>query len=81
MTLINIGYGNMVSGERILAIVTPESAPIKRIIGESRDRGELIDATMGKKTKTVIFMDSGHIILSAFPPESISEKTKKPNKK
>ena len=77
MTLLNIGYGNMVSASRIIAIVSSESAPIKRIIQESRDRGELIDATYGKKTKTVIFMDSGHVILSGLITESISGRANK----
>ena len=74
MKLINIGYGNMVSTERIIAIVTPESAPIKRMIQDSRDTKELIDATYGRKTRTVIITDSHHIILSAMQPETISNR-------
>ena len=70
--LINIGFGNIVSANRLVAIVSPESAPIKRIIQEARDRGMLIDATYGRRTRSVIIMDSGHIILSAVQPETIA---------
>jgi len=69
--LINIGFGNFVSANRIIAIVSPESAPIKRIIGETRDRGMLVDATYGRRTRAVIISDSGHIILSAVQPETV----------
>ena len=72
MKLINIGFGNMVSAERIIAVVSPESAPIKRIIQDSRDRGGLIDATYGRRTRAVIIVDSGHIILSALQPETVA---------
>ena len=72
MKLINIGFGNMVSADRLVAIVSPESAPIKRIIQDVRERGELIDATYGRRTKAVIIMDSGHVILSALQPETVS---------
>lgn len=72
MKLINIGYGNMVSAQRVIAIVSPESAPIKRMIQDARDGGSLIDATFGRKTKAVLIADSGHIILSALPPETVS---------
>lgn len=72
MKLINIGYGNMVSAQRVVAIVSPESAPIKRMIQDARDGGNLIDATFGRKTKAVLIADSGHIILSALPPETVS---------
>ena len=72
MRLINIGFGNMVSANRLIAIVSPESAPIKRIIQEARDRSMLIDATYGRRTRSVIIMDSGHIILSAVQPETIA---------
>ena len=72
MKLINIGFGNMVSASRLLAIVGPESAPIKRIIQDARDRGLLIDATYGRRTRAVIVMDSGHIILTATQPETIA---------
>lgn len=69
MKLINIGFGNLVSAERVVAAVSPESAPIKRLVQEARDRGELIDASFGRKTKAVLVMDSGHTILSALTPE------------
>lgn len=72
MKLINIGFGNMVSAHRLIAIVSPESAPIKRIIQESRDRGVLIDATYGRRTRAVLITDSDHIILSAIQPETIA---------
>lgn len=72
MKLINIGYGNMVSGERLISIVSPESAPVKRIVQDSRDKGMLIDATCGRRTRAVIVMDSEHVILSAVAPETIS---------
>ena len=72
MKLINIGYGNMVSAGRVIAIVSPESAPIKRIIQDVRDRGQLIDATYGRRTRAVIIMDSGHVILSVLQPETVS---------
>ena len=72
MKLINIGYGNMVSAGRLIAIVSPESAPIKRIIQEARDKGSLIDATYGRRTKSVIITDSDHIILSAVSPETVA---------
>ena len=71
MKLINIGFGNMVSLHRVLSIVCPESAPIKRIIQEAKDRGMLIDATFGRKTKAVIIMDTDHVVLSAIQPETI----------
>ena len=70
--LINIGFGNIVSANRIVAIVSPESAPIKRIIQEARDGERLIDATYGRRTRAVIIMDSGHVILSALQPETVS---------
>lgn len=72
MKLINIGFGNMVSANRLVAIVSPESAPIKRIIQDVRDRGQLIDATYGRRTRAVIVMDSGHVILSAIQPETVA---------
>ena len=72
MKLINIGFGNMVSADRLVAIVSPESAPIKRIIQDVRERGGLIDATYGRRTRAVIIMDSGHVILSALQPETLS---------
>ncbi len=74
MKLINIGYGNMVSAGRVVAIVSPESAPIKRMIQDARDGGNLIDATYGRRTRAVIIADSGHIILSAIQPETVSNR-------
>ena len=71
MKLINIGFGSMVAANRFLAIVAPDSAPIKRVIQESRDRAMLIDASYGRKTKAVILMDTDHVILSAIAPETI----------
>ncbi len=74
MKLVNIGSGNMVAAERIISVVTPESAPIKRIIGDAKERGILIDATHGRKTKTVIIADSGHIILTYVPYEKLADR-------
>jgi regulator of extracellular matrix RemA (YlzA/DUF370 family) len=72
MKLINIGFGSMVSVSRVLAVVAPDSAPIKRVIQDARDRGMLIDASYGRKTKAVVLMDTDHVILSAITPETIS---------
>lgn len=72
MKLINIGFGNMVSAERMLAVVSPDSAPIKRLIQESRERGMLIDATYGRRTASVFIMDSDHVVLSAIPAEKLA---------
>lgn len=72
MQLINIGFGNIVSAERIVSIVSPESAPIKRIVQEAKDTKVAIDATYGRRTRSVIIMDSGHVILSAVQPETIA---------
>ena len=72
--LINIGFGNIVSANRIVAIVSPESAPIKRIIQEARDGEHLIDATYGRRTRAVIIMDSDHVILSAVQPETVAHR-------
>lgn len=72
MKLINIGYGNMVSAERIVTIVSPDSAPIKRLVQEARDGGNAIDATYGRKTRAVIIMDSGHIILSSLITDTLA---------
>ena len=69
MELINIGFGSLVSRERIVAVVSPDSAPVKRMVQESRERGMLIDATYGRKTASIFIMDSDHVILSALPPE------------
>jgi len=72
--LINVGFGNIVSVNRIIAIVSPESAPIKRLIQEARDRGMLIDATYGRRTRAVIISDSDHVILSAVQPETVAQR-------
>ncbi len=72
MKLINIGFGNMVAAPRVLAIVAPDSAPIKRVVQEARERGMLIDASYGRKTKAVILMDTDHVVLSALTPEALS---------
>lgn len=72
MKLINIGFGNMISANRLIAIVSPESAPIKRIIQDAKDKGCLIDATYGRRTRAVIVMDSDHVILSAVQPETVA---------
>lgn len=74
MRLINIGFGNIVAAERIIAIVSPESAPIKRTIQEARDRGSLIDATYGRRTRAVVIMDSDHIVLSSVQPETVAHR-------
>lgn len=72
--LINIGFGNIVSANRIISLVSPESAPIKRLITEARDRNMLIDATYGRRTRAVIIMDSDHVILSSVQPETVAQR-------
>lgn len=72
--LINIGFGNIVSAGRVIAVISPDSAPIKRIIQEGRDAGKLIDASYGRRTRAVVIMDSGHVVLSAVQPETISHR-------
>ena len=72
MKLLNIGFGNMVAASRLLAIVSPDSAPIKRIIQDAKDSGRLIDATYGRRTRAVLMMDSDHVILSAIQPETVA---------
>ncbi|MBQ3094191.1 MAG: DUF370 domain-containing protein [Clostridia bacterium] len=72
MKLLNIGFGNMVATNRVLAIVSPDSAPIKRIIQDAKDSGRLIDATYGRRTRAVLMMDSDHVILSAIQPETVA---------
>jgi hypothetical protein len=72
--LINIGFGNIVAANRVVAIVSPESAPIKRIISDARERGQLVDATYGRRTRAVMIADSGHIILSAIQPETVAHR-------
>ncbi|NCC07700.1 MAG: DUF370 domain-containing protein [Clostridia bacterium] len=74
MKLINIGFGNMVNASRLIAIVSPESAPIKRIVQEARDKGVLIDATYGRRTRAVIITDSDHVVLSAVQPETVANR-------
>ncbi len=74
MKLINIGFGNMVSANRLVAIVSPESAPIKRIIQDAKEKGTLIDATYGRRTRAVIVTDSDHVILSAVQPETVANR-------
>lgn len=72
MKLINIGFGNLISAERIISIVSPESAPIKRMVQDVREKGLLIDASFGRSTKSVIVMDSGNVVLSALPPKTLA---------
>ena len=72
MKLINIGFGNMVAAGRVLAIVSPDSAPVRRLMQEARDRSMLIDATCGRRTRAVIIMDTDHVILSAIQPETVA---------
>ena len=71
MKLINIGFGNMVNADRLIAVVSPDSAPIKRLVQDARDRGSAIDATYGRRTRAVLIMDSDHVVLSAFEPETV----------
>lgn len=77
MTSINIGLGNFVAAERILAIVSPESAPIKRMVSEAKDKGMTIDSTYGRRTRSVIVLDGGYLLLSPLQPQTIVDKTKK----
>ena len=77
MQLINIGFGNIVSADRIIAIVSPESAPIKRMIQEAKDNKTAVDATCGRRTRAVLVMDSGHMILSAVQPETVGGRVDK----
>ena len=74
MKLVNIGFGNLIAEERIVAVVSPESAPIKRIIQDVREKGLLIDASFGRSTKAVLFMDSGNVVLSALSPEQLASR-------
>ncbi|MBR3970898.1 MAG: DUF370 domain-containing protein [Ruminococcus sp.] len=74
MKMINIGYGNMISAERIVSVISPESAPIKRLVQEAKDDGRAIDATYGRKTRAVIVMDSGHIILSSLITDTLASR-------
>ena len=77
MQLFNIGFGNIVNSERIISIVSPDSAPIKRMVQEAKDNKTAIDATYGRKTRAVIIMDSGHIVLSAVQPETVAARVDK----
>jgi regulator of extracellular matrix RemA (YlzA/DUF370 family) len=74
LKLVNIGFGNMVAAGRVIAIVSPESAPIKRIIQDARDAGHLIDATYGRRTRAVMIMDSQHVVLTAIQPETVANR-------
>ena len=74
MKLINIGFGNMISAGRLIAIVSPESAPIKRMVQEARERGVLIDASYGRRTRAVLVMDNDHVVLSALQPETVANR-------
>ena len=74
MKLINIGFGSMIAANRVLAMVDPDSAPIKRLVQEARERGMLVDASYGRKTQTVILMDTDHVILSALPPDALQQR-------
>ena len=72
MDLVNIGYGNMISAQRLIAVVSPDSAPVKRLVSEARERSMLIDATFGRKTAAVLIMDSDHVVLSGLPMEKLA---------
>ena len=72
MKLLNVGFGNMVSAGRIVAVIAPDSAPVKRMVQEARDDGHLLDATAGRRTRAVLMMDTGHVVLSAVQPETIA---------
>ena len=74
MKLINIGFGNLASAQRLLTVVSPDSAPVKRLVQEARERAMLIDASFGRKTRAVLVMDTDHVILSALPPETIAKR-------
>ncbi len=79
MRLVNIGFGNMVSVGRVIAIISPDSAPIKRLIQEAREQGKMVDGTAGRRTRAVIQTDSGHIVLSALQPETIANRLQTEN--
>ncbi|MGN0452603.1 MAG: DUF370 domain-containing protein [Ruminococcus sp.] len=81
MKLINIGFGNVVSASRLVAVVSPDSAPIKRIVQDSKQKGNLVDATYGRRCKAVLFTDSDHIILSAISPETIANRLEEGSEK
>ncbi len=79
MKLINIGFGNLVSAERLLTVVSPDSAPVKRLVQEAKERAMLIDASFGRKTRAVLVMDTDHVILSAITPEAIARRLQDKN--
>ena len=79
MKLLNVGFGNMVSAGRIVAVIAPDSAPVKRMVQEARDDGHLIDATAGRRTRAVLMMDTGHVVLSAVQPETIAGRLQSEN--
>lgn len=79
MKLINIGFGNLVSSERLLTVISPDSAPVKRLVQEAKERAMLIDASFGRKTRAVLVMDTDHVILSAITPEAIARRFKDKN--
>lgn len=81
MKLIDIGFGNLVSAGRLIAVVSPDSAPIKRMVQEARDRGQLVDATYGRRTQAVLILDNDHLVLSALTPETISGRVSEDSKK
>jgi regulator of extracellular matrix RemA (YlzA/DUF370 family) len=76
MKLINIGFGSMIAVNKVVAIISPDSAPVKRVVSEARERGALIDATYGRRTRAVIIAESGHVVLSAIQPETIAGRVK-----
>ena len=80
MNLVSIGYGNMVSSKKLVAVVSPEAAPIKRLVQQAKESGKAIDATCGRRTRAVLFFDSGHIVLSALMPETITQRFEEANK-
>lgn len=77
MELVDVGFGSMISPQRLVALIGPDSAPVKRMVQEAREAGSLIDATYGRRTRSVLVMDSGHIILSALESETVSERMNK----
>ncbi len=81
MKLIDIGFGNLVSAGRLIAVVSPDSAPIKRMVQEARERGQLVDATYGRRTQAVLILDNDHLVLSALSPETISGRVEEDGKK
>ena len=78
LRLVNIGFGNIVTADRLIAIVSPESAPIRRLIQEAREDGRLVDGTCGRRTRAVVVMDSGHVVLSAIQPETVANRLDTP---